>query len=190
MPKISAPASWWVTAAAVTVASAVLAGLAGAQAVERAQPDADGTLTACYGAGAGQLRLRTDDHPECRTNEREVEWSATSPRAPLTVGVDSFGNRAAGTADATVAHPATGKYVVTFGGPLPARGTIECATLATLSRGMSGAFNASVFDAPPGEISTFPAFTDLASANQVVVSTYDSAGGAKDQSFWLVLHCP
>ena len=112
-------------------------------------------------------------------------------KGPLTVGVDSFGNHQAGTADVTVQHPATGKYIVTFNDPqsLSARGTIECATLATLSRGMSGAFNSQLFDAPSGQIGTFPGFTVPAVANQVVVNTYDDAGIPADQSFWLVLFC-
>jgi len=112
-------------------------------------------------------------------------------KTPLTVGVDSFGNQQAGTADVTIAHPSTGKYIVTFTDLhlLSARGTIECATVATLSRGMSGAFNSAQFNAPAGEIGTYPGFVDPAVADQVVVNTYDSAGLPVDQGFWLVLFC-
>ncbi len=110
---------------------------------------------------------------------------------PLTVGVDSFGNHQAGTAEVTIEHPSTGKYIVTFTDLhlLSARGTIECATVATLSRGMSGAFNSNLFNAPLGQIGTFPGFTVPAVADQVVVNTYDGAGNPFDQSFWLVLFC-
>jgi hypothetical protein len=112
-------------------------------------------------------------------------------KAPLTVGVDSFGNHQAGTADVTIEHPSTGKYIITFTDLdlLSARGTIECATVATLSRGMSGAFNSHVFNAPGGQIATFPGFTVPAVADQVVVNTYDGDGTPLDQSFWLVLFC-
>jgi hypothetical protein len=112
-------------------------------------------------------------------------------KAPLTVGVDSFGNHQAGTADVTIEHPSAGKFIVTFTDLdlLTARGTIECATVATLSRGMSGAFNSHVFNAPSGQIGTFPGFTVPAVANQVVVNTYDADGNPFDQSFWLVLFC-
>src|SRR5574337_802419 len=77
---------------------------------------------------------------------------AKNAKAPLTVGVDSFGNHQAGTDGVTIEHPSTGKYIVTFTDlrQLSARGTIECATVATLSRGMSGAFNSHLFDAPSG----------------------------------------
>jgi hypothetical protein len=114
-----------------------------------------------------------------------------SVKKPLTVGVDSFGNHQAGNAEVTIEHPSTGKYIVTFADLhlLSARGTIECATVATLSRGMSGAFNSGLFNAPSGQIGTFPGFTDPAVADQVVVNTYDSAGNPSDQSFWLVLFC-
>lgn len=112
-------------------------------------------------------------------------------KAPLTVGVDSFGTHQAGTADVTIQHPAVGKYIITFTDldVLSARGTIECATVATLSRGMSGAFNSHLFSAPSGQIGTFPGFADPAVADQVVVNTYDAAGNPLDQSFWLVLLC-
>ena len=112
-------------------------------------------------------------------------------KAPLTVGVDSFGNRQAGTAEVTIEHPSTGKYIVTFADlhRLSARGTIECATVATLSRGMSGAFNSQVFNAPSGQIGTFPGFTVPAVADQVVVNTYDNQANPADQSFWLALFC-
>src|SRR5262249_40618049 len=106
--------------------------------------------------------------------------------------VDSFGNRQAGNAVVTIDHsPGTGKYIITFADPtlLSPRGTIECATIATLSKGMSGAFNSQVFNAPAGQIGTFPGFTNLTVADQVVVNTYDSVGNALDQSFWLVLLC-
>lgn len=111
--------------------------------------------------------------------------------ALLTVGVDSFGNHQAGTAAVTIDHPITGKYIVTFTDQhlLSARGTIECATVATLSRGMSGGFNSALFNAPSGQIGTFPGFTNLSVNNQVVVNTYDGAGNPFDQSFWLVLFC-
>ena len=114
-----------------------------------------------------------------------------SANTPLTVGVDSFGNHQAGTAEVTIAHPSTGKYIVTFTDLhlLSVRGTIECATVATLSRGMSGAFNSALFTAPSGQIGTFPGFTDPAVADQVVVNTYDGAGNPLDHSFWLVLFC-
>lgn len=114
-----------------------------------------------------------------------------SVKAPLTVGVDSFGNRQAGTAEVTIEHPGPGKYIVTFTDLhlLSPRGTIECATLATLSRGMSGAFNSHVFSAPPGQIATFPGFTVPSVADQVVVNTYDSDGSPLDQGFWLALFC-
>lgn len=110
---------------------------------------------------------------------------------PLTVGVDSFGNHQAGTAAVTIDHPSTGKYIVTFADQhlLSARGTIECATVATLSKGMSGGYNSAIFDAPSGQIGTFPGFTNLPDNNQVVVNTYDDAGNPFDQSFWLVLFC-
>src|SRR5262249_37218785 len=110
---------------------------------------------------------------------------------PLTVGVDSFGNHQAGTADVTIEHPSTGKYIVTFADLhlLSARGTIECATVATLWRGISGAFISALYNAPSGQIGTFPAFTVAAVADQVVVNKYDSAGSPLDQSFWLVLFC-
>lgn len=112
-------------------------------------------------------------------------------KAPLTVGVDSFGNHQAGTADVTIEHPSTGKYIVTFTDVnlLSTRGTIECATVATLSRGMSGAFNSHLFNAPAGQIGTLPGFTVPALADQVVVNTYDGEGNPADQSFWLVLFC-
>lgn|SRR5574337_307497 len=112
-------------------------------------------------------------------------------KAPLTVGVDSFGNHQAGTAGVTIEHPGTGKYIVTFTDlrQLSARGTIECATVATLSRGMSGAFNSHLFNASLGQIGTFPGFSDPAVADQVVVNTYDGDGSPFDQSFWLVLFC-
>jgi hypothetical protein len=114
-----------------------------------------------------------------------------NPKTPLTVGVDSFGNRQAGTADVTIEHPSIGKYIVTFTDLdlLSPRGTIECATTATLSRGMSGAFNSHLFSAPSGQIGTFPGFADPAVADQVVVNTYDSQGAPADHSFWLVLLC-
>jgi hypothetical protein len=114
-----------------------------------------------------------------------------SAKAPLTVGVDSFGNHQGGSADVTIEHPSAGKYIVTFADLhlLSARGTIECATTATLSRGMSGAFNSHLFNAPSGQIGTFPGFTDPAVADQVVVNTYDRDGNPADQSFWLVLFC-
>ncbi len=91
----------------------------------------------------------------------------------------------------TIEHPSPGKYIVTFADlHLPsARGTIECATVATLSRGMSGAFNSHLFNAPSGQIATFPGFTVLPVADQVVVNTYDGDGNPFDQSFWLALFC-
>lgn len=116
---------------------------------------------------------------------------AKSAKPPLTVGVDSFGNHQGGNADVTIDHPIVGKYIVTFNdlSALSPRGTIECATLATLSRGMSGAFNSALFDAPSGQIGTYPGFAVPSLADQVVVSTYDHDGVALDQSFWLALFC-
>ncbi len=169
----------------------VAAGTAGAAVYATLpQPDEDGAITACYHHRTGKLRLLTDRRPACSTAEAPIEWTASSATEPLTVGVDSFGNHAAGSAAVAIDHPSTGKYIVTFDeSVLGQRGTIECGTVATLSRGMSGAFNAQLFDAPPGEIATFPAFTELSRSNQVVVSTRDSAGNLADQSFWLVLFC-
>jgi hypothetical protein len=176
------------------VAALCAVGGAVAYAAAVSQPGDDGVIRGCYHQRSGLLRLLTDRRPTCRRHEVAIEWNqAGQPgHALLTVGVDSFGNRAAGTADVAVAHPDTGKYVVTFNDPsqLSARGTIDCATTATLSRGMSGAFNSDAFDAPPGEISTFPAFgANFPVVDQVVVNTYDSAGTPEDQSFWLVLAC-
>jgi hypothetical protein len=158
------------------------------------QPGDDGVIRGCYHQWSGSVRLLTDRRPTCGKAELAIEWNQTGQpgQALLTVGVDSFGNHASGTADVAVAHPDTGKYIVTFNDPsqLSARGTIDCAATATLSRGMSGAFNSELFDAPPGEISTFPAFgANFPTTDQVVVNTYDSAGSPEDQSFWLVLAC-
>jgi hypothetical protein len=110
---------------------------------------------------------------------------------PLTVAVDSFGNNPGGNAAVSISHPATGKYIVTFldRSKLSSRGTIQCATIATLSRGMSGVYNSALMDAPPGEISTLPAGGPTMWPDQVVVSTYSSTGTPMDQSFWLVLFC-
>jgi hypothetical protein len=165
-------------------------------AVALSQPDESGVFHGCYHRSSGSIRLLTDARPTCGRNEVAISWSEIGPAgppgaAPLTVGIDAFGNRQAGTASVTVAHPTAGKYIVAFNDPskLGSRGTIECATLASLSRGMSGAFNSEQFDAPPGEISTFPGFGASGVANQVVVNTYTSAGSPVDQAFWLALFC-
>jgi hypothetical protein len=172
-------------------------GAVAAYAATAAQPDQGGVFRGCYQSSSGNVRLLTGARPQCGISEVAIEWSQTGPAgppgpAPLTVGVDAFGNRQAGTADVSVSHPAAGKYVVTFNDPskLSARGTIACATLATLSRGMTGAFNSQLFDAPPGEISTFPGFgAHFPLADQVVVNTYSGAGTPADQPFWLALFC-
>jgi hypothetical protein len=173
-----------------------LLGLAGgaAYAALSSQPDDDGVFHGCYQRASGVVRLLTERHPSCGRNEVAIQWQQGGGPAEglLTAGVDSFGNHAAGNADVTIAHPHTGKYVVTFEdvSKLSARGTIECATTATISRGMSGAFNSELFDAPPGEISTLPAFgANFPVVDQVVVNTYTSAGDPEDRAFWLVLAC-
>jgi hypothetical protein len=67
---------------------------------------------------------------------------------------------------------------------------IECATLATLTYGHNGAWSATSFDPPAGEIAVMPAFIDVsAGANEVVVATRDSIGTLEDHAFWLALNC-
>jgi opacity protein-like surface antigen len=177
-----------VAAGGLAAALCALGGVAAYAAVS--QPAQHGVFNGCYQRQSGLVRLLTNQRPRCGKHEVAIEWNQGG--SPLTVGVDSFGNHASGTADVSVAHPKTGKYVITFNdqSQLSARGTIDCAATATLSRGMSGAFNSDLFDAPPGEISTFPGFgANFPTADQVVVNTYDSAGNPHDQSFWLVLNC-
>jgi len=171
--------------------AAVLSVLGGVAAYAAAsEPEQGAVYHGCFQRHTGSVRLLTIRRPRCRGNEVALSWSQGG--SPLSVGVDSFGNHASGTADVSVDHPKTGKYVVTFNdqSQLSDRGTIDCATTATLSRGMSGAFNSDSFDAPPGEISTFPGFgANFPDADQVVVNTYDSAGHPQDEAFWLVLDC-
>lgn len=189
----------WCALVGVAAALAVGGGL-----VHATIPSSDGVIGGCYSNETGILRVvDREAGARCRGGETALDWSDVGPPGPqgppgdpgesaLTVGVDAFGNHVTGTADVTITHPHPGKYVVTFNDPssLSPRGTIECATVATLSRGMSGAFNSDLFDAPPGEISTFPGFgANFPLVDQVVVNTYGSAGDPVDQPFWLVLFC-